>query len=116
MASALPFVGHRSDIREWLALSDVVLSLSNQAETFGRTALEALSLGTPVVGWKRGGVAEILTRLYPQGLINVDDQVALQRAVQKHIDQPQHVEEVTSFSLKEMCDQTLALYKKVVKA
>ncbi|MGB8482530.1 MAG: glycosyltransferase family 4 protein, partial [Acinetobacter bohemicus] len=57
----ITFVGHRSDIREWLAFSDVVLSLSNQAETFGRTALEALSVGTPVIGWNRGGVAEILS-------------------------------------------------------
>ncbi len=112
----ITFVGHRSDIREWLALINVVLSLSNQAETFGRTALEALSLGTPVIGWKRGGVAEILSRLYPQGLINVDDQVALIHAIQQHIDTPQQVAEVTSFSLNEMCDQTLALYKQVVQA
>lgn len=57
LTEAITFVGHRSDMREWLAFSDIVLSLSNQAETFGRTALEALSVGTPVIGWKRGGVA-----------------------------------------------------------
>ena len=74
LTEAITFVGHRSDMREWLAFSDIVLSLSNQAETFGRTALEALSVGTPVIGWKRGGVAEILSQLYPQGLIEVDDQ------------------------------------------
>ena len=111
----ITFVGHRSDIREWLAMSDLVLSLSNQAETFGRTALEALSVGTPVVGWKRGGVAEILSRLYPQGLIEVDDQTALFEAVQLHIDNPQYVAPVTQFSLKDMCDQTIQLYKRVAQ-
>lgn len=110
----ITFVGHRSDIREWLAFSDVVLSLSNQAETFGRTALEALSVGTPVIGWNRGGVAEILSHLYPQGLIDVGDQAALLHAVQQHIDEPQAVEPVTLFSLKEMCDRTIDLYKHVL--
>ena len=93
----------------------MVLSLSNQAETFGRTALEALSVGTPVIGWKRGGVAEILSQLYPQGLIAVDNHAALFNAVKKHLDEPQQVKPVTTFSLKEMCDQTLYLYKQVLK-
>ena len=115
LTDKITFVGHRSDIREWLAFSDVVLSLSNQAETFGRTALEALSVGTPVIGWNRGGVAEILSQVYPQGLIAVDDHAALFNAVKQHMDEPQQVEPVTMFSLKEMCDQTLHLYKQVLK-
>ncbi|NNH78187.1 glycosyltransferase family 4 protein [Acinetobacter sp. ANC 5380] len=114
LSDKITFVGHRSDIREWLAFSDVVLSLSNQAETFGRTALEALSVGTPVIGWNRGGVAEILSKVYPQGLIDVDDQSALLNALKHHIDQPQKVEPVTLFSLKEMCNQTIHLYKQVL--
>ena len=115
LSDKITFVGHRSDIREWLAFSDVVLSLSNQAETFGRTALEALSVGTPVIGWNRGGVAEILSQVYPQGLIAVDDHAALFNAVKQHLDEPQQVKPVTMFSLKEMCDQTLNLYKQVLK-
>ena len=111
----ITFVGHRSDIREWLAFSDVVLALSKQAETFGRTALEALSVGTPVIGWDRGGVAEILANVYPQGKIAVDDKTALLNAVKLHIDQPQQVAPVTQFSLKDMCDQTIQLYKHVLK-
>ena len=115
LTQQITFVGHRSDIREWLAFSDVVLSLSNQAETFGRTALEALSVGTPVIGWKRGGVAEILSQLYPQGLIEIDDQQQLLTTVQRHIEQPQPVAPVTQFSLQEMCQQTLALYTSILK-
>ncbi len=115
LSEQMTFVGHRSDIREWLAFSDVVLSLSNQAETFGRTALEALSVGTPVIGWNRGGVAEILSQLYPQGLIEVDDQDSLFKTVQNHIDTPQAVAPVSMFSLENMCNQTLSLYQQVVQ-
>ena len=115
LTERITFVGHRSDIREWLAFSDVVLSLSSQAETFGRTALEALSVGTPVIGWNRGGVAEILSQLYPQGLITVDDQTVLLNTLKTHIDTPQAVSPVQMFSLKEMCDQTLAVYQQILK-
>lgn len=115
LSNDITFVGHRSDIREWLALSDVVLSLSSQAETFGRTALEALSLGTPVIGWKRGGVAEILSQLYPQGLIEVDDLDCMQMQLKWHIEQRQQVAPVQQFSLAQMCEQTLALYQRVVE-
>ena len=103
-------------MREWLAFSDIVLSLSNQAETFGRTALEALSVGTPVIGWKRGGVAEILSQLYPQGLIEVDDQSALLKTVELHIQQKQSVAPVEVFSLADMCHQTLDLYQQVLQS
>lgn len=115
LTDKITFVGHRSDIREWLAFSDIVLSLSNQAETFGRTALEALSVGTPVIGWNRGGVAEILSNIYTQGLVEVGNEKALLETVRQHIEQPQVVAPVTRFSLKDMCDQTLALYESVLK-
>ncbi|AVF07252.1 glycosyltransferase family 4 protein [Acinetobacter baumannii] len=115
LADKITFVGHRSDIREWLAFSDIVLSLSNQAETFGRTALEALSVGTPIIGWNRGGVAEILSHVYPQGLVEAENEKALLEIVKHHIEQPQTVAPVTMFSLKDMCDQTLELYQSVLK-
>lgn len=114
LSEDLSFVGHRSDIREWLAFSDVVLSLSNQAETFGRTVLEALSVGTPVIGWNRGGVAEILSALYPQGLIEVGNETSLIQSLKQHIDLPQQVTPVEQFRLEEMCAETLDLYHKVV--
>lgn len=111
----ITFVGHRSDIREWLALSDVVLSLSNQAETFGRTVLEALSLGTPVLGWNRGGVAEILSTLHPNGLVEIDDQNSLVNKIKMEITHPSTIAPVHDFSLSDMCSNTLALYEDIVK-
>lgn len=109
----ITFVGHRSDIREWLAISDIVLSLSTQAETFGRTSLEALSLGTPVVGWDRGGVAEILNRCYPVGLVPPEQGELLLAKIKGLLTTPVAPQPVQDFSLQDMTDQTLAVYRQV---
>ena len=68
-----------------------------------------------MIGWQRGGVAEILTQLYPQGLVAVDDQATLLHKIQQHIQEPQEVAPVTIFSLEQMCQQTLALYEEILK-
>jgi glycosyltransferase involved in cell wall biosynthesis len=52
----ITFTGQRPDLREILAISDLVLSLSSKPESFGRTVLGALSMGVPVVGYAHGGV------------------------------------------------------------
>ena len=108
------FVGHRSDIREWLAASDLVLSLSTQPETFGRTTLEALALGTAVVGWNRGGVAEILNRCYPSGLVEPENAEALFKKIHQLLATPMPPAPVQDFQLSQMTDQTIALYEEVI--
>ena len=72
-------------------------------------------MGTPVIGWNRGGVAEILSNVYPQGLVEAEMKRSLNRDCKNHIEQPQIVAPVTMFSLKDMCDQTLELYQRVLK-
>ncbi|MFN4263871.1 MAG: glycosyltransferase family 4 protein [Thioalkalivibrionaceae bacterium] len=53
-------LGQRNDLRQIMTISEIVLSLSNEPEAFGRTTLEALALGRPLVGFDHGGVAEQL--------------------------------------------------------
>lgn len=67
------FLGHRHDLREILAHSDVVLSLSRKPESFGRVTLEALAIGTPVIGYGHGGVAEQLAHFLPEGAVAPED-------------------------------------------
>ena len=110
----ITFVGHRSDIREWLAISDVVLSLSTQPETFGRTTLEAIALGTPVVGWDRGGVAEILQRCYSTGLVEPEQSELLFRKVHQLLASPVDPAPVTDFQLRHMTEQTITLYESLI--
>jgi glycosyltransferase involved in cell wall biosynthesis len=66
LASDISFTGLRSDIRDVFSQCQLVLSLSTQPETFGRTVLEALSLGIPVVAWEQGGVGGDFARLPPR--------------------------------------------------
>ena len=47
-------------IKNILSISDIVLSLAKIPEAFGRTALEALTLGVPVLAYNHGGAKEIL--------------------------------------------------------
>ena len=51
----------------------MILSLSVQPESFGRTTLEALSIGKPVIGYDHGGVGEQLQLLLPEGAVPVGD-------------------------------------------
>jgi glycosyltransferase involved in cell wall biosynthesis len=57
--------------------ADLVLQLSTQPESFGRTVLEALASGTPVCGWAHGGVGELLARHFPAGAVPAFDAAAL---------------------------------------
>ena len=110
---AVTFTGHRADMREIHAVSDLVLSLSAKPESFGRTVLEALSLGTPVVGYDHGGVGEILAELFPEGGVPFGDVEALAERVAGFVEQPPKVAAVERFTLRSMLDTTLALYRDV---
>lgn len=77
----ITFLGHRNDVREVMAVSDLVLSLSRDPEAFGRVSLEAMSLGKPVVAYDHGGVGEQLKALFAEGLVPLGDMDFLERAV-----------------------------------
>ncbi len=111
IADRLTFTGHRSDLREVLAHSDVVLSLTQQPESFGRTTLEALSLGRPVLGYDHGGVGEILDALFPEGKVPVGDLKTLEQRLRKCSEEPSTPKPHTQFTLEQMLQQTLAVYE-----
>jgi glycosyltransferase involved in cell wall biosynthesis len=108
------FAGHRDDMREIYAISEAVLSLSTQAESFGRTVAEALAIGTPVIGYASGGVEEILRRFYPEGVVGPGDIEALADRARSLVDghMPQ-VELPVDWTLARMVASTLELYEKV---
>lgn len=105
------FTGHRSDVREIYAISDCVLSLSSTPESFGRTVLEPLAMGRPVVGYAHGGVAEILGELFSHGAVAKGDvAAATARAADVVAGRTPVVEFNTRFLLERMQAQTLSLY------
>lgn len=107
------FAGHRRDVREVFAVSDIVLSLSAQPESFGRTVLEALSMGRPVIGYDHGGVGEILAMQFPDGRVPIGDIDALTKRAERFINDPPNVPPIERFTRREMLEKTLALYEEL---
>ena len=107
----ISFLGMRDDLREVLCVSDVVLSLANVPEAFGRTALEALSLGRPVVAYDHGGAREVLQELQPDGLVEPGNITATAGKIQDFLKVRPHITPNRTFTLERMLDKTLALYE-----
>ena len=106
----ITLTGHRLDVRNIFATSNLVLSLSRKPESFGRTVLEALSLGVQVVGYDHGGVGELLARLFPEGRVKPGDRQALIACCEALLKRPQSVSDEQPFVLQRTLDETLALY------
>lgn len=60
MGGNVRFLGHRADLQNLLAASDIFVNASTGIEGGGRAMLEAMMLGLPVVASRIGGVPEIL--------------------------------------------------------
>jgi glycosyltransferase involved in cell wall biosynthesis len=108
-------LGHRSDIKEVMSVSDVVYSLSLDPEAFGRVSLEAMALGKPVVAYQHGGVEEQLLAAFPQGLVPVGD-VTLAVDRTKEILESRFKPDVpVDFTLEKMLATTLEVYQKAIE-
>ena len=119
IADALAITPPTAAIAAAYAASDLVLQLSRKPESFGRTVIEALSVGRPVLGWAHGGVGELLRELQPQGAVATFDAEALQagaRALLARLHAQQALLRATMpaviahYSLQAMQQSTLAVY------
>ena len=106
----ITFTGHRSDMKEIMAASDVVLSLSLEPEAFGRVSLEALTLGVPVAAYDHGGVAEQLAAVFPEGRVPVGDTASAEALLARWHGQRPSVPTRNPFTLERMLDSTLGVY------
>lgn len=113
VAENLDYAGNRQDMAELMIRSDLVLNLSIKAEAFGRTVLEALSVGTPVVAWDRGGASELLTELFPQGRVEPGDEATLLETCNKQLMSADKVKSGHGYTLAAMNRATLALYAEI---
>lgn len=106
----ITFAGHRADMKEIMAVSDVVLSLSLDPEAFGRVSLEALTLGRPVAGYDHGGVTEQLAVVFPQGRVPVGDVAkTVELLAGWYVERPA-VPTQNPFTLERMLRSTLETY------
>lgn len=100
-----------------MAVSALVYSLSTQPESFGRTTLEALALGRPVVGYDHGGVGELLGQLFPAGRVPLGNEAALATVSRKLLADPVWPAPVpASLTLAVMLRHTLDVYHELLAA
>lgn len=106
----ISFLGHRSDLRDVMAISSIVYSLSLDPEAFGRVSLEAMALGKPVIGYDHGGVAEQLRVVFPSGLVPVGDIDAAETTTLHLLKNGGTPGSISPFTLSKMLDATLEIY------
>ncbi|MDP1540913.1 MAG: glycosyltransferase [Moraxellaceae bacterium] len=106
----ITFAGHRSDMREVLSQCALCFALRVTPEAFGRTTLEPLRMGVPVIGWDVGGTGEILHAMYPTGLVELKNQTKLKSTVSNFLITPNKPNDKAEFDLATMTDKTLSVY------
>jgi len=111
IAEATAFTATTSRIADAYAACDLVLQLSRKPESFGRTVIEALSVGRPVLGWAHGGVGELLAELQPQGAVPPFDEAALLAQASALLTRPPSPLATMPYTLRAMQDATLDIYQ-----
>lgn len=110
----ITFTGGRNDIANIYKLSDIAYNLSLTPEPFGRTTIEAISCGAQLIGWNHGGTKEILTSLFPQGLVPVQDIPSLIKTTRYLLDNPDIKPADNTFLSSKMATETMHLYAKLM--
>jgi len=110
------WLGHRSDMRELYAVSDLVLALSTKPEAFGRIAVEALAIGKPVLGYDHGGIGEILREIYPAGLAPANSTNALLERAVSLLRDPPPVPSGRPYDKTELLAREIKVYEELVGA
>ena len=67
-------------IEDYYKYADVVVTLALR-EPFGRTVVEAIACGVPVVGSQTGGIGEILRNFAPDWTVDPNDSIAAAEAI-----------------------------------
>jgi len=109
------FTGHRSDIKDVISACDVSVSTSiRPPESFGRAVLESVRLGKITLGYAHGGVGEVLSTVFPDGCVPLQDIAGLSRRIAEAMDgRISAPAPGTQFSLAAMQEAELQLYDRI---
>ncbi|MDI1252573.1 glycosyltransferase family 4 protein [Thermomonas sp.] len=113
IADALAITAPTDAIAEAYAASDLVLQLSRKPEAFGRTVIEALAVGRPVLGWAYGGVGELLAQLQPEGAVVAFDMDALRQRARALLAHPPTPAATMPYTLQAMQRATMDVYREL---
>ncbi len=111
----ITFAGSRKEIPEINALSQVLVSCSKKPESFGRTMIESMAMGTPVVGTRHGGALDIIVDGETGFLVDPEDVEGLGDAICRcrYLDISRlRTYVLDNFLLDQMVSKTLNVYRK----
>lgn len=114
---ALGRTTNQEELAEYYSMADIFV-ICSKMENFPTTCIEALSCGTPVVGFDAGGTKETA----PEGFgifVPYGDMNKLEKAVRDFLDNPPKREDITTFACEKhnkntMMMEYLSLYKEVI--
>jgi len=82
-----------------------LVCIPSRAEPFGRTAIEAFAVGTPVVATAVGGLRDIVTDGVTGRLVPYGDESELAAAMRELLDQPELSQKMTANARQTASDQ-----------
>lgn len=116
-------LGSQNAVENILPCADIFL-IPSQEESFGLSALEALSCGVPVIGYKAGGLVEVVEDGRSGFLVKLGDAVAAKDRAVKLLKNPDKLHyhkkqarerAVTRFGASGIIDEYMSLYEQVLK-
>ncbi|WP_240910060.1 glycosyltransferase family 4 protein [Desulfopila sp. IMCC35008] len=126
LGDKVKMVGHCSDMPAAYMVADIVVSASSsEPEAFGRTTVEAMAMGKPVVATAHGGSLETVVHGETGWLVPPSDSEAMANALNEalsvgeeerlRIGHRGRARVAARFTTKSMCNQTLQLYSQVLR-
>lgn len=108
------------DLAPVLANADIVVSASTKPEAFGRIAVEAQSMGKPVVATNIGGALETVIDGKTGIHVPPNDSQTMHSAIVKLLELApamKHacIANAANFTTQKMCERTIDLYKSLLK-
>ncbi len=127
LADRVRLVGHCQDMPAAFLLADIVLSTSSsQPEAFGRTTIEAMAMGKPVIATAHGGSLETVVPGVTGWLVKpadagelavaIDEALAMKQEQLKERGENGRLRVAANFTAEAMCQQTLAFYYELLDA
>jgi glycosyltransferase involved in cell wall biosynthesis len=118
-------VGHCSDMPAAFMIADIVLSTSSlEPEAFGRTTVEAMAMGCPVIVTGHGGSLETVLPGENGWIVKPSDIAELAQAIDAALaTTPERLKEIgennqkrvmEKFTASAMCEQTFSFYKELL--
>ena len=126
MEGYVKLVGHCNDMPAAFKIADIVLSTSSlEPEAFGRTTVEAMAMGRPVIVTGHGGSLETVLPGENGWIVQPSDVTGLANAIDEALATPaQRLKEIgennqkrvlENFTAGAMCEQTFTFYQELLE-